>query len=337
MYKSATIYLTAWYLALVMTISLIFSGVVYHFATDALAQGLTNQQQRIYQQFPVFYGNPFFIHNNDVGTGAHQILLNLLYFNVMVLLGAGFASYWLARRTLRPIEAANEQQKRFVADASHELRTPITALKMSTEVTLLDSHASTTELRAALESNLEDASRLDRLLNTLLRLSQLESDQLRQKFVTLSVLDLVNAAVDQTNPRAKAKQISIRNHVTPEHTVCGERDSLVQLLVILLDNAIKYSHEQTEVTVSSKERSLETTVTIHDHGIGIEPGALEHVFDRFYRADQARSGNSGFGLGLSIAKQIADVHRGSITLSSTVGKGTKASLRLPRTDPTSGP
>src|SRR5690242_8164318 len=113
MYRSATLKLTVWYLVLAMSISLIFSAVIYHFATDALAWGLHNQSARIYETFPVFSNNPFFIHDNDVDISAHRILLNLAYFNAVVLIVAGFASYWLARLTLRPIEESNEQQRRF--------------------------------------------------------------------------------------------------------------------------------------------------------------------------------------------------------------------------------
>ncbi|HVU59661.1 MAG TPA: HAMP domain-containing sensor histidine kinase [Candidatus Saccharimonadales bacterium] len=333
MYKSATITLTAWYLALVMAISVIFSGVVYHFATDTLATGLSRQEARIYREFPVFSGNPFFMRDTDVETGAHHILLNLVYFNIVVLVAAGFASYWLARRTLRPIEASNERQKRFVADASHELRTPLTALKMSSEVALLDDAASKDDLRAALRSNVEEADKLDQLLNHLLRLSQLESSTLQHSFTQLRGGELAAEAAAQVQPRATAKHITIQNEVEPaaDRPVYGDRDSLVQVLVILLDNAVKYSPEHTAVTLAATSHIHTTTFTVADHGTGIEPAALEHVFDRFYRADKARSGQQGFGLGLSIAKHIADVHHGTITLTSTVGKGTKASFTLPAT------
>lgn len=327
-YKSAIVKLTAWYLVLVMAISLVFSGVVYHLATNTIANSLSAQTQRIYQQFPVFNGNPFFVRDNDISNGSHEILLNLIYFNLLVLVAAGFASYWLARWTLRPIQSSNERQKRFVADASHELRTPLTSLKMSTEVALLDKSLSKDELHEALKSNLEEAAKLDSLLNNLLRLSQLESDEIRQKFIKIPIQTVVTMAIEQVRPHANAKQISISND-TKALSVFGDNDSLVQLFVILLDNAIKYSPESSIVNVTSEQNQNDLAITVSDHGIGIEPKALKHVFDRFYRADKARSGNSGFGLGLSIAQHIADLHDGSITLSSTVGKGTKATVHFP--------
>ena len=328
MYKSATLKLTAWYLVLVMAISLVFSGVVYKIAYAELAQGLRNQTVRIYEQYPVFNNNRFFIRDDDLTTGSRRILLNLLYFNLFVLVAAGFAGYWLARRTLAPIEAANEQQKRFVADASHELRTPVAALKMETEVALMDMAASKETLRQALESNLEEADKLDTLLSSLLRLSKLESGDIRQAFTTLSVTTLAELAVAHTKQLAAAKGILIENTVT-DHLVTGDADSLTQLLVILLDNAIKYSPEHATVTLASAARDHTVSLTIADNGIGIEPEALAHIFDRFYRADKARTGNNGYGLGLAIAKHIADLHDGTITIKSTPGKGTRAILQMP--------
>lgn len=327
-YKSATFKLTAWYLALVVAISLMFSGVVYHFATNVLAQSLTTQQARIYRAFPVFSSNPFFVHDNDIANASHVVLRNLAYFNVIVFIGAGFASYWLARRTLQPIQASNERQKRFVADASHELRTPLTALKMSAEVALMDTDLPKAELRAVLASNLEDAERLTALLNNLLRLSQLETENMRLTFTALTAAHLVERALSQTQERAKAKHIAIHTEVT-DSPIAGEQDSLVQLLVILIDNAIKYSPEHTSITITSAHKDSVTTLSVADHGIGIEPSALVHVFDRFYRADKARTGNEGYGLGLSIAKHIADLHHGNITLTSAPGKGTIAAVKLP--------
>jgi len=329
MYRTATLKLTLWYLAIAMAISLIFSAVVYHVAQDELASRLRNQTARIYQTYPVFSGDPFFVRDNDVSVGSQHILTNLFYANVAVLIGAGIGSYWLARRTLQPIAAANERQKQFVADASHELRTPVTALKMETEVALMDTGANKEALRGALTSNLEEAGKLESLLNSLLHLSKLDSDNLAALFTRLDLADVIVQAMQQTRQQADAKHMIVRNGTEHPLMVSGDASSLTQLLVILLDNAIKYSHAKSTITITSKSTDHAVTITVADQGIGIEPDALEHVFDRFYRADKARTSNNGFGLGLAIAKHIADMHHGTITIKSTSGKGTKASFSLP--------
>ena len=331
MFRSATFKLTMWYLCLVMAISLIFSVVLYHVTTGELDLGLNRETQRIYNQFPVFDNSPLLRPTQDYDTGTHRILLRLVGLNIIVLVGAGFASYWLARRTLEPIEAAHEQQKRFTADVSHELRTPLTALKMESEVALMNKQNDKTALRATLTSNLEEVGKLEVLINNLLRLTRLEVDELQQNFVQQDIQVIATAAVDQVQKLAKAHNISLENAVH-NLSVSGDQDSLTQLLVILLDNAIKYSPTGSKVELGSRRSGDQVILTVKDNGAGIEPAALEHVFDRFYRADNSRAKTDsaeGFGLGLSIAKMIADVHHGTITLASRPGHGTTATVTLP--------
>lgn len=327
-FQSAILKLTFFYLVIVMAISLLFSGVVYRIATDEVAIGLRNQTVRIYQEYPVFDNNPFFERQSDIRNSAHHLLTNLIYLNLLVLATAGLASYWLAKRTLDPIEQANEQQKQFVADASHELRTPLTALKMESEVALMDEHASATELRAALSSNLEEAGKLETLLNNLLRLSRLEDEAIEQTFAIVAADDVISQAIDRVKRPATEKGITLGYAERNNAKLFGDRESLVQLLVILLDNAVKYSHPNGSVAITASTHAGQSTISVKDHGTGIDPAALEHVFDRFYRADRARTSN-GYGLGLAIAKRLTDLHHGTITLKSTVGKGATALVTLP--------
>lgn len=334
MFRSATFKLTMWYLALVMAISLVFSVVVYHFATNELTVGLHDQTQRIFNNFPVFNGNPLLRSGHDLALGAHHILMRLFYFNLLVLFLAGFASYFLARRTLHPIEAAHEQQKRFTADVSHELRTPLTSLKMGSEVALMDKQATKEQLRETLESNLEDAAKMDMLINNLLRLTKLDDDQAHAAFGPVSTLQVIDTAVIQLQKIAASKHIIIENKAK-DAIVQGDADSLSQLMVILLDNAIKYSPTKSTVTIESSRKDNEQQIIVKDQGQGITPDALPHVFDRFYRADKARTGTTiegtnGFGLGLSIAKLITDRHNGSLTLTSKVDHGTTVTISLPK-------
>ena len=330
MYKSVTIKLTLYYMAIICGICIAFSLAIYRFAMSEVHYGLTTQSQRVIKEFPGFDFN--FKSDWDYEKASHRIILNLVNFNLLVLLISGFASYGLARRTLKPIENSHEQQKRFTADVSHELRTPLTALKMATEVTLLDKSAKPKELREALESNLEEAQKLETLINNLFKLTRLEVNELEQYFTEVDAKQIIKDAITDTKQRADARRINISN-TSSGGTILGDRTSLAQLLTILLDNAIKYSPEKSDIVISSHKNKSHITIQIVDHGIGIEPESLQHVFDRFYRADTARtrSDASGFGLGLSIAKLIADVHKGTITIRSQVGKGTTVMLELPLT------
>ena len=333
LFRSATVKLTLSYLLIVMAISLGFSAAIFKVGHDELVESLHNQRAHIYLTYPVFTNDPFFQHDVDATIGSKQLLTNLAYLNALVLVGAGFVSYWLARRTLRPIEAANLLQKHFVADASHELRTPLTALKMESEVALLDKSAPRSELRRALASNLEEANKLDSLLDNLLQLSRLEETS-DLHLIDAHLASITDEALGQITAAAKAKHISVKSDVPDNLYVYGDPASLVQLLVILLDNAIKYSHDDARVALDANQQGNETLVRITDHGVGIKPDELERVFDRFYRADTSRQ-TDGYGLGLSIAKRLADLNRGTLVLTSTEGKGTTATVRLPATGPDS--
>jgi two-component system sensor histidine kinase CiaH len=334
MFRSATFKLTMWYLAIAMAISLLFSIALYHVTTGELNRGLHSESQSLYKNFPVFQGDPNFNFQPKplYEDSAHRILLRLIGFNMIVLIGAGVSSYFLARRTLEPIELAHRQQARFTADVSHELRTPITAIKMESEVALLNDKAPANELRAILESNLEEVAKLEVLINNLLRLSRLEADELQQNFSSLNSQDIINEAIEKVGKIAQQKSITIDTKLS-NASVYGDPDSLVQLLVILLDNAIKYSPKNSAVSVVDSSSKDTVSWKIKDSGIGIEPEALRHVFDRFYRADTSRTkidDSEGYGLGLSIAKMIADIHNATITLSSEVEKGTTVVIRLPK-------
>lgn len=331
MFRSATFKLTVWYLGIIMLICLGFSLALYQVTTGELNRGLHHESDRISRQYPIFQNDPALRPDLNFDSSARRILWRLVGFNAVVLVGAGFASYWLARRTLEPIQEAHEQQKRFTADVSHELRTPLTALRMESEVALLNKKNDEAALRETIASNLEEVTKIEVLINSLLRLTRLESDVLQQQFTPLRISKLVEEALDHVQPLAGAKNITIDTSSVTDATVNGDHDSLVQLLVILLDNAIKYSPRDSTITINAKPEGDHVSISVADKGIGIKKEALDHVFDRFYRADTSRAKvhTEGYGLGLSIAQMITDLHHGTITLRSRAGHGTTATVTLP--------
>lgn len=331
MFRSAVFKLTAAYVTIVMSISIIFSAVLYNLAVQELQVGFQNQYTLWLTEYKPFGlrepGDPA----AELAERSAHMYNQLVYLNLMVFLVTGAASYVLARRTLRPIERAHEHQKRFTADVSHELRTPLTSIKMETEVALLDKKAPARELRTILESNLEEAKRMESLINNLLQLASMEANQLRTEFSRLNVREIVESAQEVVSRYANMRHLDVRPNLKDAYVI-GDRSSLIQLLIILLENAIKYSPEHSSVGITINKKAQYVSVTIEDSGIGISPEALPHIFDRFYRADNARTteqSTGGFGLGLSLAKLIADLHGGEIIISSIPDKGTKATVRLP--------
>jgi signal transduction histidine kinase len=313
-----------------MVICVLFSIVLYGVATTELSRGLHSETQKIYLQFPVFQNSHMLQPESEYDYAAHRLLLRLVALNALVLIGAGMASYLLAKRTLSPIEIAHDQQRRFTSDVSHELRTPLTALRMESEVALLSDKSTAQELRETLASNLEEVGKLEQLINNLLRLTRLEETELRHSFSAVSSKEVLAAAITTVSSVATQREVHIEVDIK-DFELYGDYNSLVQLLVILLDNAIKYSRSGDSITVASSQTGEQASIQITDHGVGIEPEALQHIFERFYRADSSRNktGAEGYGLGLSIAKMIADIHQGDITLASQQGAGTTVTVTLP--------
>lgn len=330
MFRSALFKLTAVYLAMVMAVTIGFSIALYRVAVNDLRAGFHNQYIQWLTQYQAYGlrqpGNPA----AELEARSHDIYLRIVYLNIVVLILTGIASYLLAKRTLRPIERAHDLQKRFTADVSHELRTPLTALTMDTEVTLLDKKAPATVLRQTLEGNLQEAHRMENLVNNLLQLASLEAQEYKTEFSRLNIKAAAASAVDMVQKFADSRHITIISSLTDGY-VTGSEASLTQLAVILLENALKYSPEGSTVRINTKARKQSVDLSVIDQGSGIPPEALPHIFDRFYRADGSRSEQQphGFGLGLSLAKLIADLHNAEIVLTSAPGAGTEARVRLP--------
>ena len=324
MFQSATFKLTTWYLTILAIISLCFSLVVYRIAMDDLRFGLSQQAAQIIDNYPqVTLGNhaPSFIE------ARQHIIGRLVFFNAVVIATGGLASYALARRTLWPIEQAHEQQNRFTADVSHELRTPLAALKMESEVVLMDPGASPTQLKTALQSNIEEAEKLSSLVHNLLRLSRLDAMEQTLELSSVPLAPILKNARQQLVAAAKKHNVSLKIEPT-KLTARSDAEVLLQLLVILIDNAIKYSPAKGKVVVSCKRTGRSVAISIADHGQGISSADLKNVFRRFYRTEASRT-SSGFGLGLSIAKSLAGSLGADLQLSSKAGKGTVAKIVLP--------
>jgi len=310
-----------------MSISILFSLVIYKGIINEIERSFRIQQFRLYRETGSISLNTQLL--NDV---EGRIGLTLLFINLGIGVISGAAGYFLAGRTLKPIQKMVDDQNRFITDASHELRTPLTALKSEIEVYLRGKNHTQKETEQLLKSNLEEVNSLQMLSDNLLQLAQYqqfpnETDLLEN----ISLPQAVAAAVEKVKLMAIKKNISVENNIK-DYTVKGDEKSLEQLFIIFLDNAIKYSSENTKVNISAESVDRSIWLTITDQGIGIAKKDLPRIFERFYRADSSRTKQkeSGYGLGLSIAKKIIDMYRGSIDVKSSLGKGTTFTIELPK-------
>jgi len=256
------------------------------------------------------------------------LLWRLLGLNIGALFIGGVLSYYLARRTLQPMESAMDTQARFASDASHELRTPLTVMQAEIEVVLKKTDLSVDRAKAALRSNYQEVTRLKQLSEGLLRLAH--NPQSDNIFSPVNLDEVINDAMNQLLKPAQAKHITIDDTV-PRLSIQGDRQGLVQVLVILLDNAIKYSPQKCTVHIEGRAQGKHILLSVSDEGPGIRATDLPHIFERFYRADPSRSAHkvSGYGLGLSIAQKIVQQHHGEISAASTLGQGATFTVKLP--------
>jgi len=327
MFKSARIKLTAWYLLIIMVISLCFSVVIYKMLTFELDRFERMQRSRIERRLP---DNFFFIDQDLIRETKNRLKMTLFLINITILGTSAVAGYFLAGRTLRPISEMVNEQNRFISDSSHELRTPLTSLKTEIEVGLKDGKLTLAEAKKLLESNLEEVNNLQKLSDGLIKLTQYQKGHNGLAIEKISLLEVVSEAAGKVSKLSKVKSITIENRVK-DFKVDAEKQSIIELFIILLDNAIKYSHENTKIFLEAKKTDGMVEVMVKDQGVGIEEKDIPHLFDRFYRADKSRTKSDvqGYGLGLSIAKQIVDKHRGTILVKSKLGEGTTFTIRLP--------
>lgn len=305
---------------------------------------------------------------SEVEDSLHRLVIALLLGGGGLTLLASFAGYFLAASTLAPIdkitrtarhittsdltlrlnlpdtgdeigrlattfnemlerlETGFKRERQFTADASHELRTPLAAMQAILAVTR-EKERTPPEYQQALTDLSDETDRMRSLVEDLLRLARGEKGFSLQ-LAALDLSLLLSDVVDVLQPLAASKGLALNHNLPPTLPFTGDMDALIRLFVNLVDNAIKYT-EKGSISVSARQDENTILVQVSDTGIGIPPEHLPHIFERFYRVESARS-SGGAGLGLAIARQIAQAHGGKITVSSQVSKGTHFIVALPQ-------
>jgi len=336
MFKQARLKLTAWYLLIIMLVSLSFSFFIYEMLKREVERFARIQHVRIERRLrPNSFSIEIPLLNlpqeelDLVSESRQRIIMMLGVVNLVIFVFAGGLGYLLAGKTLHPIKDMVDEQNRFITDASHELRTPLTSLKSTMEVALRDKNMSLTEARNLIMESIEETNTLQQLTEDLLQFSQTNQTS-DFKFEMAKLTDLIKTSIHQVQPLAKIKSITIENKVE-DYEIKANKKGIIDVFVILLDNAIKYSPEKSFITLSSRKTEKNVTLLIQDQGLGIEEKDIPHIFNRFYRSDVARikSTSKGFGLGLSIAKRIIELHGGKISVKSSLGKGSLFVVSLP--------
>lgn len=266
---------------------------------------------------------------------SRQLLMILVTLGLLFLGIALLLSYFMSKRAMVPIRNSFQRQREFVADASHELRTPLSILHSSLDVLEMEEKETISDFSRNVLSNMKgEVKRMTKLVSDLLTLARSDSGSPDLHYEHFDLVPSVEQLISSTQPLAHSRDINLQLHTPARLMAYGDQERIKQLIYILLDNAMKYTPKGGEVTLTIStelyEKRPSLCIAVQDTGVGILPEEQSRVFDRFYRADKNRSRQlGGTGLGLSIAKWIAEVHHGTIRLSSTPGTGSVFTVIIP--------
>jgi len=244
---------------------------------------------------------------------------------VLGLVGTLAITAFVVRRALRPIRLSLERQRNFVAEAAHELRTPLTIIRSSAEMAV-DSDDSDEQQRA--ELTLRETSHLTRLVNDLSFLARADSGVMQFRREVVDVKFLITQTVSDLAVLAEERNVSLETRLESDVHLVADPDRLRQLLLILVDNALKHTPDGGSVRIDLHASRRHVSMRVHDSGPGIQPADLPHIFDRFYQSDRSRTAE-GTGLGLAIAQSIGVGLGGSITAANDPDGGAVFTVNLP--------
>ncbi|MGG3467588.1 ATP-binding protein [Neobacillus pocheonensis] len=252
--------------------------------------------------------------------------LGVIFFGVAIVISTS-----MSKRAMVPISGAFSRQREFVADASHELRTPLSVLLSSIDAMEMTIEPEKEDFIGKMLMNMrQEVKRMTNLVSDLLTLARSDSNTIELRTETFDFCPHAEKALESVGPLAAAKQINLSLESPSSLMAVGDPERLSQLLYILLDNAIKYTPNGGKVTLFLSGEGTELGIAVQDTGIGIKREDCQRIFERFYRSDKSRSRQmGGHGLGLSIAKWIVDTHKGTIKVSSEIGKGSTFIVRIP--------
>ncbi len=320
-----------------MAITLSFSSIVYVNVSGFTERALLLHEKRVenrLRQMPRGMMLPEKFQEPFTEEAVLQIRANTLYLllsiNIAILIITGSLAYWFAGLTLKPIEEMTNRQKRFIADASHELKTPLTAMKTQLEVTLRDKNLKLDDAKEIIKSIIDDVDSLANLANYLLKQHKYESVVPLNKNENISIKNIIESTYEIFENKIKNRKINTTFDLE-DFMILANKNSLIEVISIIFDNAIKFNVEGGSIHIETSNQNKKGVIKILNTGIGISEKDLPHIFERFYRAETSRSKTEyeGFGLGLAIAKDIVTSLNGKISATSMLDEKTEFKIVLP--------
>ena len=270
--------------------------------------------------FMEVHKNVFASNNMVFANLRNTVLVSVgLFFGSMVIIF--LISLWLSGLAVKPVKKAWEQQKQFVADASHELKTPLTVILANNNIMMSHPQSRVTDERQWLESTEEEAQHMKQLIDQMLFLAKSDAGNTQVQLSEVNLSEIVEGSALNFEPVAFEREVLIDTDIRPDILMQGNQLQLNQLAHILIDNAVKYAEDNSTVTIALHKHGDGTEFTVNNKGSVISKEEMEHIFDRFYRAEKSRT-TKGYGLGLAIAQRIVEDMNGKITVQSNQTDGT---------------
>ena len=331
MKKSEVNRLTLSYLAVIMTLSLIFTGIFYLLSTASLNRPLLPSEEEnssVSVEAPEFgehsFENTFRkrLERRD-NTTRMTIIYSLAGFNLGIFVIGIFVSRSLAKLTLAPIERAMMKQTQFIFDASHELKTPLTAMLVRNEVALRKKSLPEGKAREVIEKNIEEILKMKELTASMLDVARENGEP--EKLTEINVPEFLADLQEKLTPVARGRGVKIETEMNLGKNLRASvaKNTLEQILTIFADNAIKYSGEKI-IYLRAGRRGKNAVFSVKDNGAGVKKEDQKRIFERFYQVDAARTrteDKTSHGLGLAIAKNLAERQGYKIVLQSSKGRG----------------
>ena len=263
-------------------------------------------------------------------TIAEKFIKNLVISFSITIVIILIASYALSKWTLKPIIISWKKQTQFVQDASHELRTPLAIIKAKQESLLENPESKIIDNAEDISITLQETQRLTKLIKELMELAKNDSDKLKLNKENFELDKEIKGLVTLYKDVAKAENKKLTASLEYKENINADLNMLKQLLVILLDNSIKYTEAKDNIEIKTYKQDGKAVIEVVDTGIGISKESIDHIFERFYREEKSRNREKGgMGLGLSIAYNIVTLHKGSIKFDKEREKGAKVIVKLP--------
>ncbi|MCX6753033.1 MAG: HAMP domain-containing sensor histidine kinase [Candidatus Nomurabacteria bacterium] len=251
----------------------------------------------------------------------------LIITNVVILLIVIVFGFLLTKKTLNPIKDSMQRQKRFIADASHELRTPIAIAISGLEVAINNKHINLDTAKHTLHKTLEEMQDMSLLTNNLLDITKYNINGPAERELFL-MNEIISSVISKIEPIAIKKDIEIKNEIKEQAFIYGNKIELMRVVSNILNNAINHTPQKGNIVVSDSINKKDYFISIKDTGVGISKDLIDKIFDPFFQGDVSRS-SGGTGLGLTLVKQIVENHDGVISIKSELNKGTIVNITLP--------